>query len=73
MDLQTLAFDVYQTALITGIKLNAFLECLTEQQKEAYQKFVDEQTLSMTEKLKDKVNTEEVLEILRSLNKIERN
>lgn len=70
MNLQSLAFDVYQTALITGIKLNAFLECLTDEQREAYHKSVDEQTAAMTEKLKDKVNTEEVLEVLRSINTI---
>ena len=73
MDLQTLALDVYQSAIITGIKLNAIQECLTNEQKKSFNKSVEIQTAEMKEKLKDKKNTEEILEILRSIHNLNSN
>ena len=71
MDLQTLAFDNYQSALINGIKLKALFECLTEEQKVLYYESIKKQTEEFSEKLKGKENTEEVLEVLRSLHNID--
>lgn len=68
MDLQTIAMDSYQSSMIMGIKLNALIASLTEEQKVIYQDSINEQIAEITKKLENKMNTEEVLEILRSMN-----
>lgn len=68
MDLQTIAMDSYQSSMIMGIKLNALIASLTEEQKVIYQDSINEQIAEITKKLESKMNTEEVLEILRSMN-----
>lgn len=70
MDLQTMAMDSYQSSMIMSIKLTALIESLTEEQKVIYQDSVNKQIAEITKKLEGKMNTEEVLEILRSINTI---
>ncbi|SFN51942.1 MULTISPECIES: hypothetical protein [Chryseobacterium] len=70
MDLQTIAMDSYQSSMIMAIKLNALIASLTDEQKVIYQDSINEQIAEITKKLENKMNTEEVLEILRSMNKM---
>ena len=67
MDLQAIAFDLYQSNIIAGIKVKALISALSEDQKKIYVETIEEEISKMREKLEASLTQQQVDEVLKEL------
>jgi hypothetical protein len=67
MDLQAIAFDLYQSNIIGGIKIKALISALSEDQKKIYAKAIEEEISKNQKQLEAALKTQQVDEVLKEL------
>lgn len=67
MDLQAIAFDLYQSNIIAGIKVKALISALSEDQKKIYAETIEIEISKNMEKLEAALTQRQLDEVLQEL------